>query len=169
MDGASLLNGVAADVRRGISANRHLCLVCEAQTSLLNDLSDTAVSTDHLQLEIEAIDSDLTRVSAALSDSRARLERLLSPRPTQSPAGPILRSFLMNTEKAISNLIGTSLARGSDSVGVGCLLEIEERIAQLILTLKKANLFPESDSDTSERTLLMEQHNERLARFLGHS
>jgi hypothetical protein len=168
MDSTSLLNGVAAVVRRGISANRHLCLVCEAQTSLLNDLSDAAVSVDRLQLEIASTDSDLTQVSATLSDSRALLKRLLCPRATQSRAGPALRLFLANTEKAIGNLVSSSLARGSDSVGVDGLLDIEEHIARLILSLKKAHLFPESDSDTFERTEAMEQHNERLARFLHH-
>jgi hypothetical protein len=166
MDPLPFLNRFAGSVERGVSANQRLCLICEAQTFLLDSLADSAAASDRILEEISAADAELAALSSQISKSKALLSRALAPRTPISRAGPILQLFLTNTEKAIHNIACAAVKSGENSVRMDAVLDIEGRIADLILSLKKADLFPESEEDSCARTEAMEQHNERLARFL---
>jgi hypothetical protein len=158
------------DIQKKTALNERLCLLCEAQNSILEQLADSVNSDDFLHSEIESLDSQIVRLSDEILDSRKLIDRLFTRVPSVpiSRGGSILHLFLTNTQKAIRNLVFAALQEQNNFVRFDGILEIESHIAQLILTLKKEGLFLESEKDDRARTEEMERHNERLAQFLHH-
>jgi hypothetical protein len=99
-------------------------------------------------------------LSGDLAESQALLCRLLARKPPQIYLN--VQIFLTSTQKAIANLATAAIGRSQEFVRLDELLEVESRIARIILRLKKDGMFPESPEDALARNEWMEQLDDFL-------
>ena len=156
-----------ADFQKSADEFNQLKNVCDAQQTILLEISDSYPQEEDQQKELEYLEAQIAQIDEQLSDTQNLItEALQEEKESENEAGEILKTLINKFTSQLITIAANAANDGQMMILIPSLMDLEREISQTIDTLKQNGLFPETQDQAVERITKLKEHTSKVLNFM---
>nr|AGM32120.1 hypothetical protein [Coptotermes formosanus] len=150
-----------------LTKNQRLKGIIEAQKVIIDDLARSLPNFKEGRTEIEKQEASINEVNESINQSQEILLSLVNANSRDLPsASDLLKELFTTIRKAAIDIAIQESKKGSAAVAITDILSLEDQISNLVDSLEKSGMYPETKESHDKRLQSVHSHTSKIINFL---